>query len=274
MSIAENIAQVKANMERAARNAGRDPKEILLVGATKMNDAARVKEAIAAGLPCCGENRVQELLEKHEAGAYAGADLHFIGTLQKNKAKYLVGLVSLIHSVDSVELMKEVSKQALKRGIRQDILLEVNTGGEASKSGLAPGELASVLERAGEFPGIFGGFKKAAQSASRPKRERTVNFGGKDTSVLLFSPKTFDEAGELVSYLQQDMTCVMTLETVPAETARRLLDFLSGIAFALGGKITPVSAKTYFITPQNVDILGTQPQQSEQQQPENSGHYF
>ena len=123
--------------------------------------------------------------------------------------------------------------------------------------------------------GIFGGFKKAAQSASRPKRERTVNFGGKDTSVLLFSPKTFDEAGELVSYLQQDMTCVMTLETVPAETARRLLDFLSGIAFALGGKITPVSAKTYFITPQNVDILGTQPQQqSEQQQPENSGHYF
>jgi cell division inhibitor SepF len=68
----------------------------------------------------------------------------------------------------------------------------------------------------------------------------------------------------------------MTLETVPAETARRLLDFLSGIAFALGGKITPVSAKTYFITPQNVDILGMQPQTEGQteQQPENSGHYF
>ena len=106
MSIAENIAQVKANIERAAIAAGRDPKEILLVGATKMNDADRVREAVAAGLPCCGENRVQELLEKNEAGAYAGADLHFIGTLQKNKAKYLVGLVSLIHSVDSVELMK------------------------------------------------------------------------------------------------------------------------------------------------------------------------
>ena len=155
MSIAENIAQVKANIERAALAAGRDPGEILLVGATKMNDASRVKEAIAAGLPCCGENRVQELLEKNEAGAYAGADLHFIGTLQKNKAKYLVGLVSLIHSVDSVELMKEISKQAVKRGIRQDILIEVNTGGEASKSGLAPVELADVLEKAGEFPGIF-----------------------------------------------------------------------------------------------------------------------
>ena len=155
MSIAENIAQVKANIERAALKAGRDPKEILLVGATKMNDASRVKEAIAAGLPCCGENRVQELLEKNEAGAYEGAQLHFIGTLQKNKAKYLVGLVSLIHSVDSIELMKEISRQAVKRGIRQDILIEVNTGGEASKSGLAPGELAEILEKAGEFPGIF-----------------------------------------------------------------------------------------------------------------------
>ena len=138
----------------------------------------------------------------------------------------------------------------------------------------APAEEAQPKKTAESSGGIFGGFKKAAQSASKPKRERTMNFGGRDTSVLLFSPKNFDEAGELVSYLQQDMTCVMTLETVPAETARRLLDFLSGIAFALGGKITPVSAKTYFITPQNVDILGAQPQQQTEQQPENSGHYF
>ena len=116
--------------------------------------------------------------------------------------------------------------------------------------------------------GIFGnlGLKKAG---GKPRRSGTVNFGGKETSVLLFSPKTFDEAGELVGYLQQDLTVVMTLENVPAETARRLLDFLAGIAFALGGKITPVSAKTYFITPQNVDILGAQPEQ-----PESSGHYF
>ena len=89
--------------------------------------------------------------------------------------------------------------------------------------------------------------------------------------MLLFSPKSFDEAGELVNYLNQELSCVMTLEGVQPETARRLLDFLSGIAFALGGKITPVSAKTYFITPQNVDILGAQPEQT---QPESSGHYF
>ena len=154
MSIAENLAQVKANIARAAEKAGRAPGDILLVGATKMNDAERVKEAIAAGLNCCGENRVQELLEKNEAGAYAGAELHFIGTLQKNKAKYLVGLVSLIHSVDSVELMREISRQAEKRGITQDILLEVNTGGEATKSGFAPKNLSPALEKAGDFPGI------------------------------------------------------------------------------------------------------------------------
>ena len=154
MGIAENIAEVRSRIARAAEKAGRDPGEILLVGASKMNDAERVREAIRAGLSCCGENRVQELLEKNEAGAYEGAALHFIGTLQKNKAKYLVGLVSLIHSVDSEGLMQEISRQALKRGLVQEILLEVNTGGEASKSGFAPGELPAALEKAGQYPGI------------------------------------------------------------------------------------------------------------------------
>ncbi|MCR5577050.1 MAG: cell division protein SepF [Oscillospiraceae bacterium] len=121
-----------------------------------------------------------------------------------------------------------------------------------------------------EGGGIFGnlGLKKGGKP--RAGRAGTVNVGGRDTSVLLFSPKSFDEAGELVNYLQQELTVVMTLESLPADTARRLLDFLSGIAFALGGKITPVSAKTYFITPQNVDVLGAQ----QTEQPESSGHYF
>ena len=154
MTIAENLAQVQANIARAAEKAGRDPRDILLIGATKMNDADRVREGIAAGLPACGENRVQELLEKNEQGAYEGARLHFIGSLQKNKVKYLVGLVELIHSVDSVELMREINRQALKRGITQDILLEVNTGGEDSKSGFAPEMLPEMLAAAAEFPAV------------------------------------------------------------------------------------------------------------------------
>ena len=154
MSIAENLALVRENIARAAEKAGRSPGDILLVGATKTNDAERVRKAIAAGLPACGENRVQELLEKNAQGAYEGAELHFIGTLQRNKVKYLVGLVQLIHSVDSVELMREIDRQARKRGLVQDILLEVNAAGEASKSGFAPEALPEMLAAASEFPGL------------------------------------------------------------------------------------------------------------------------
>ena len=154
MSIAENLQQVKQRVADAARACGRDEKDILLIGASKMNDAQRVHEAIEAGLTACGENRVQELRDKKALGAYEGAQLHFIGTLQKNKVKYLVGVVELIHSVDSIELMEAIDKQARKLGLVQDILLEINTGGEASKSGFEPSKLPAALEAASNFPGI------------------------------------------------------------------------------------------------------------------------
>ena len=116
---------------------------------------------------------------------------------------------------------------------------------------------------------IFGNL--GARRAAKPKaqRERVVNFGGSEQQVILFNPKSFDEAGELVSHLHQGRSVVMTLEGLPTDMARRLLDFLSGITFALQGKITPVSAKTYFVTPHNIDILGTQGEQ-----PESDGQYF
>lgn len=136
-------------------------------------------------------------------------------------------------------------------------------------SGLAPAEEPGEAKPQHEG-GIFGGRLPKKAPKARPGRQRTVNLGGRDTSVILFSPKSFDEAGELVGYMNDGLTVVMTLEGVAGETARRLLDFLSGIAFALDGKITPVSAKTYFITPQDVDILGTQ----QPEQPESAGHYF
>ena len=96
MSIAENLARVRANMEAAAKEAGRDPGEITLVGASKMNDAAACREAIAAGIDVLGENRVQEMTAKLADNAYEGAPLHFIGHLQRNKVKQVVGKVALI----------------------------------------------------------------------------------------------------------------------------------------------------------------------------------
>ena len=146
MDINESVARVKANIAAAAEKAGRRPEDIYLVAASKMNDSGRVREAIAAGIRICGENRVQEMLEKQAQGAYEGAELHFIGHLQKNKVKQVVGLASLIQSADSLELIRLIDKTALSRGIVQDILLEVNIGAEASKSGFSPEELPSALD--------------------------------------------------------------------------------------------------------------------------------
>ena len=147
-TIAENIANIRARMNEAAKKAGRDPSEILLCAATKMNDADRVKEAVAAGVDCCGENRVQEIQAKRPLGAYTGKPLHFIGHLQTNKVKYLVGVVDLIESVDRMELLECIEKQAAKVGVVQNILLEVNIGGEESKTGAAPELLWPLLDTA------------------------------------------------------------------------------------------------------------------------------
>lgn len=148
MSIQENIAAIRRRMAEAARQAGRDPGEILLVGASKMNDAAACREAIAAGIDALGENRVQEMTAKLQEGAYDGAPLHFIGHLQRNKVRQVVSKVSLIHSVSSLELMEEIHRQAQKMDLVQDVLLEVNVGGEESKSGFAPQAVAAAAEHA------------------------------------------------------------------------------------------------------------------------------
>ncbi len=142
MSITENIRRVR-------RELGDAP--VLLVAATKMNGPEAIREAIAAGVDACGENRVQEMLEKNAQGAYAGAPLHFIGHLQKNKAKQVVGLCDLIESVDSLALLRLIDRLAGERGIVQDCLLEINIGGEAAKSGLRPEELPEILDEMGNI---------------------------------------------------------------------------------------------------------------------------
>lgn len=154
MTVTESTKEVIARVNAAAIASGRDPKDVRLIAASKMNDADRVREAIAAGIEICGENRVQEMLEKNAQGAYDNCELHFIGHLQKNKAKQVVGLAKLIHSVDSVELLEVIDKCAGKKGIVQDVLLEINIGAEESKSGFTPGEISGALEKASTFSNI------------------------------------------------------------------------------------------------------------------------
>ncbi len=149
MSIAENIAAIRA---RIAETAGE--RRVWLVAATKMNDAAAVREAVAAGVDACGENRVQEFLQKDALGAYAGAPKHFIGHLQRNKVNKLVGAVDLIQSVDSTELLHLIDRRAAALSVTQDILLEVSIAGEAQKSGAAPEALPALLAEAAKCGAI------------------------------------------------------------------------------------------------------------------------
>ena len=155
MSITENVARIRAEMEAAALACGRDPKSIQLCAATKMNDADAVRQAIAAGVDCCGENRVQELVQKGSENAYEGAPVHFIGHLQTNKVKQVVGKVDLIQSVDRMNLLEAIQKEAARQGIVQNILLEVNIGNEESKSGFAVSDVLPLLEQISDFPNIF-----------------------------------------------------------------------------------------------------------------------
>ena len=154
MSIAENIARVRANIAAAAKEAGRNVSEITLVGASKMNDADACRQAIAAGIDVLGENREQEMTKKLAEHAYDGAPLHFIGHLQRNKVKNVVGKVAMIESVGSLELLSAIDKQAEKLGIVQDILLEVNIGGEAAKSGFSPDQIHAAAEMARALPHV------------------------------------------------------------------------------------------------------------------------
>lgn len=151
-TIAANVAAVRENMRQAALKAGRAPEEITLVAATKVQTSDTIRNAIKAGITICGENRVQELVAHLEDNAYEGARVHFIGHLQTNKVKFVVGKVDMIESIDSVRLMDAVEKQAAKVGVVQDILLEVNIGDEESKGGADRQELLDLAQHALQCP--------------------------------------------------------------------------------------------------------------------------
>ena len=148
-----NVESIRARMADAARAAGRRPDEVLLCAASKTRTAETVRLAAPLPIDLFGENRVQELVEKQAANAYAPKPAHFIGHLQTNKVKQVVGR-DLIQSVDSEHLLSKIAAEAQRRGLVQPILLEVNIGGEGSKSGIEPGALWALLEAAAAQPSV------------------------------------------------------------------------------------------------------------------------
>jgi hypothetical protein len=153
MSIADNLKTVTERINSAVRRAGRDPSSVKLVVVSKTVDADRIREAVAAGAAILGENRVQEAKDKIEKlGAIAR--WHLIGRLQSNKAKYAVKLFDLIHSVDNLELAKEIDKQAAKIHKIQEVLIEVSIAGEAAKAGVARERAVDLVQEAAKLKNI------------------------------------------------------------------------------------------------------------------------
>lgn len=154
MSIEENLALIQGKIAAAAREAGRDPGEVTLEAATKTQTSETIRAAIQAGISVCGENRVQELTAHLDDYAYDGAALHFIGHLQTNKVKMVVGRVNMIESVGSSRLLSAIEAQADKLNLVQNILLEVNIGREAQKSGILPEDVLTLAQEASNFSHI------------------------------------------------------------------------------------------------------------------------
>lgn len=148
----ENYKEIRLKISDAAKRSGRRPSDITLLAATKTVDADVINHAIESGIEYIGENRVQEFLSKEPY--YLPVHKHFIGHLQTNKVKDIVGKVELIHSVDSFHLAKEISKQSLKKGIVSDILIEINIGNEESKYGFSKEEVSDNLDKITALEGI------------------------------------------------------------------------------------------------------------------------
>ncbi len=149
----ENYKDITERVAAAAKKSGRSPEDIMLLAATKTVEPERINYAISRGIKYIGENRVQEFLSKEEK-VNANVHKHFIGHLQTNKVKDIVGKVELIQSVDSLKLAGVISKESVKKGVVTDILLEVNIGGEESKAGFSPDEIFSAYDEIQKLDGI------------------------------------------------------------------------------------------------------------------------
>jgi len=172
--IARNLALIQEKIARAAERSGRQPSEVKLVAVTKGVAPERIKEALSCGVKAFGENRVQEFQQKHQVLGDL-VEWHFIGHLQRNKAKYLVGKIELLHSLDSLKLAKTLEDLAARSGTIWKVLVQVNVSGEPTKHGIAPSELDYFLEELRKFKGLeVCGLMTIAPYSPNPETVRPV----------------------------------------------------------------------------------------------------
>ena len=177
MLLRRRIEEARARIGDAARRTGRAPGDVLLIAATKTQSAESVRMVLRAGADAAGENRVQEMLGKWDQGAYEGRPLHFIGRLQRNKARFVVGRAALIHSVDSAALAEEIDRLAGAAGLRQDVLLQVNIAREETKAGFLPEELPRVMEKILALQSLSVKGLMVIPPPARPSQQRDTGAG-------------------------------------------------------------------------------------------------
>ncbi|MDE5891990.1 MAG: YggS family pyridoxal phosphate-dependent enzyme [Acetatifactor sp.] len=172
--IRENLIQIRKNIEKACKRAGRSSEEVLLIAVSKTKPVERLREAYEAGVRDFGENKVQELVDKYDA---LPGDIrwHMIGHLQRNKVKYLVGKVHLIHSVDSLRLAQEIQKEAQKKQVEVNILIEVNVAQEESKFGSTVEDTLQLVQDIALLPNVhIQGLMTVAPFVENPEENRRI----------------------------------------------------------------------------------------------------
>lgn len=215
--ICDNIKAVTENIRKAAASCGREPSEITLIAVSKTKPVSMIEEAYSCGCRDFGENKVQELCDKYEV---LPKDIrwHLIGHLQRNKVKYVVGKAALIHSVDSLRLAQEIQKEAEKKQVHADILIEVNVAGEESKFGVSLEETEALVREISKFSRVhIRGLMTIAPIAEHPEdnavyfsklKQLSVDIMGKNIDNVNMNVLSMGMTGDYIEAVHNGATLV------------------------------------------------------------------
>ena len=186
-------------IEKAAQKSGRSAKDISLIAVTKTVEPWKINKIIDEGILELGESKVQELTQKYDI-INRGCKWHFIGHLQSNKVKYIMGKVELIHSVDRISLAKEIQKRAKNKGITMDVLVQTNISGEKSKFGISPEKISQLVEGINQLPNLrIRGFMTIAPFAQKPEEVRYVFSKLRDIAIDIRKEKPDNSIMDILS---------------------------------------------------------------------------
>lgn len=215
--VAENLAQVQKNINESCSKINRDPNEVTLIAVSKTKPVEMLKEAYDAGARVFGENKVQEIVDKYDQMP-SDVKWHMIGHLQRNKVKYIVDKVAMIHSVDSLRLAETIEKEAAKKAVIVPILIEVNVAQEESKFGLKPEEVLPLIEQIADFSHIrIKGLMTIAPYVDNAEENReifrelkklSVDIAAKNINNVTMSILSMGMTGDYMVAVQEGATMV------------------------------------------------------------------